>query len=127
MALTTPILDNVSKPIGTNPHTTTTAAPTLEADAHFSTKQYSRLRLYAKYSSLTALNVRVWAWDKTAAQWFVLGDSDAVDAFTPSNGRDEARDFFVGRGVYVHLQIATLTGTNASLWARGIDAGVERV
>lgn len=102
------------------------AAPTTVADVQFGAKQFSRIRVWCDYNAVTVCNLRLFVWDPVNSQWYRIGDSNDLDPLAPANG-DEARDYFVGRGAHVHVQVQAMTGTAITVRATGVDSGAESV
>lgn len=107
------------------------AAPSAVGDVQFGSGRYGRIRVFVDYggTTLTALNLRVYVWNDTLAKFYRIVDSDDVEPLTPTMGAltlvDEARDFFVGRGSFVHVQVESIAGSSpsATVWVMGLDDG----
>ena len=98
------------------------AAPTVTADADATTVT-DWIRLLVAYGgTVSAANLRVWGWDRSALAWYRLGETDDVDPLTGSTNGAEARDVFIGRAVDVHVQLASITGGgNVTVRIAGVD------
>jgi len=107
--------------------TSATSAPVDDDDIQFNSGDYSRVRILTQYDTVTACNLAIWQWDRETEAWYPLGETDDVDALTPTGIATEARDVFVGRGCLLHIQAETLTGTNATVAVLGVDGSVEKV
>ena len=105
--------------------TAATAAPSAVGDVQFGSKEYNRIRVFVDYTNtVTSLNLRLYQWNDTLAKFYRVGDSDELEPLNPTNG-DEARDYFVGRGAFIHIQVEAITGTTqtATIWVMGVDDG----
>lgn len=100
----------------------TTTAPTTEAHEQFGSGHFDRIRVLCSYDDVTAATIAIWQWDSTTESWFYLGDSETVDALDPAGQTHEARDYHVGRGVPLHIQVAALatTGDGISVSVLGV-------
>lgn len=106
--------------------TSASAAPSVEADVQFGAKEYGRIRVFVDYANtVTLANLRLYVWNDTLAKFYRIGDSDEIEPFSPTLG-DEARDYFVGRGAFVHIQLESFAGSAspaATVWVMGVDDG----
>lgn len=103
--------------------TASSATPTDDTGIQFTSHNFSRIRVLCDYTSVTAANLRLFVWDSVNSTWYRIGDSDDLDPLVPGDG-DEARDYFVGRGAFVHVQLEAFTGTSITIRAAGVDDGV---
>lgn len=121
-----PLLDGFRPRLLHNAIAAPSAAPTTIDNIQFGSKQFARIRVWCDYNAVTAGNLRLFTWDPVNSQWYRIGDSNDLDPLVPANG-DECRDYFVGRGALVHIQVQALTGTAITVRATGVDAGAESV
>lgn len=120
-----PGIDRDSELIVVNAATGATAAPSVKSDAQFGSGKYAHIRVLTSYTAATVAKFAVWVWEGSA--WYQLGDTDSPAALAPGTKPREARDFTVGRGALVYVQLQTLTGTNASASVVGADLSLERM